>query len=127
MSIFLERIQKYAQSKKISLRQVSLDAGLSGAYMSNSLKQGSNPSIDLISKIIEKYPDLNPYWLLTGKGNMIINSNMVAENELSYWINSKTIDELIDDKIDIKLSALNGKIREMIAHEIKEQPKETNP
>ena len=127
MSIFLERIQKYAQSKKISLRQVSLDVGLSGAYMSNSLKQGSNPSIDLVSKIIDKYPDLNPYWLLTGKGNMIINSDMVAETELSYWVNSKTIDELIDDKIDIKLRTLSGRIREMIVHEIKGQPKETNP
>lgn len=117
MSVFLERIKVFAKQKDLSLRQVSLDAGLSGAYLSNSLKQGSTPSVEIIAKIIDNYPELNPSWLLTGKGSMIVKSNLIGEIENSYSIN-KTIDELIDDKIDIKLTILSPKIREIIAREI---------
>lgn len=117
MSIFLERIKAYVKEKDLSLRQVSLAVGLSGAYLSNSLKQGSAPSVDIISKIIDKYPDLNPFWLLTGKGDMIIEGDLVQESA-SHYRTSKTIDEIIDDKIDVKLKTLGSKIREMIAHEM---------
>lgn len=117
MSIFLERIKAYVKEKDLSLRQVSLAVGLSGAYLSNSLKQGSTPSVDIISKIIDKYPDLNPFWLLTGKGDMIVEDDLVQESA-SHYRTSKTIDEIIDDKIDVKLKTLGSKIREMIAHEM---------
>lgn len=120
MSPFLERIKAYAKEKELSLRQVSLSVGLSGAYLSNSLKQGSTPSVEIISKIIDKYPDLSPYWLLTGKGSMIINADLVGEIEQTYRT-SKSIDEIIDDKIDIKLITLSPKIRKMVAKEIEEK------
>lgn len=120
MSVFLERIRAFAQERGISLRKISIDAGVSDAYMSNSLKKGSNPSIDFVSKIIDNYPELNPFWLLTGKGNMIIPPNMVAEEIENYRI-SKTIDEIIDDKIDVKLKTLRSKIQEMIAQEIERE------
>lgn len=124
MSIFLKRIKAYAKEKDLSLRQVSLRIGLSGAYLSNSLKQGSTPSVEIISKIIDKYPDLNPFWLLTGNGNMIMPSNSVQEGDPTYKI-SKTIDEIIDDKIDIKLKTLRGKIREMIVLEMEDELEKT--
>lgn len=120
MSFFLERIKAYAREKELSLRQVSLSVGLSGAYLSNSLKQGSTPSVEIISKIIDKYPDLSPYWLLTGKGSMIIKSDLVGEIEQTYRT-SKSIDEIIDDKIDMKLITLIPKIREIATQEIEDK------
>ena len=117
MSVFLERIKMYAKKKDLSLRHISLSIKLSGAYLSNSIKQGSIPSVEIISKIIDKYPDLSPYWLLTGKGSMIIKSGLVEEIEQTYRI-SKSIDEIIDDKIDMKLITLSPKIRKIVAQEM---------
>lgn len=120
MSIFLERIRAFAEKKKISLRQLSMSVGLSGAYLSNSLKQGSAPSVDIISKIIDEYPDLNPYWLLTGKGDMITDLKEEDRNEDNQWQN-QSIDEIIDNKIDVRLKGLSGIIRELIINEMEDE------
>jgi hypothetical protein len=38
--------------------------------ISHVLSGRNNPSLELIQKILVKYPEINPGWLLTGKGNM---------------------------------------------------------
>jgi len=37
-----------------------------------AIKKSSNLRSDILAKIIEKYPDVNPKWLLSGKGNMLV-------------------------------------------------------
>jgi hypothetical protein len=39
--------------------------------MSHIATGRNNPSLDVIKKIMEKYPYIDPDWLLTGKGNMV--------------------------------------------------------
>jgi transcriptional regulator with XRE-family HTH domain len=38
--------------------------------ISHVLSGRNNPSLELIQKILVKYPEINPGWLLTGNGNM---------------------------------------------------------
>ena len=120
MSIFLERIRAFADNQNISLRQLSMSVGLSGAYLSNSLKQGSAPSVEIISKIIEKYPSLNPFWLLTGKGKML-NSGSETVNLPDNTEEIQSIDDIIDQKIDRKLKGLGGIVRELIINEMEDE------
>lgn len=117
MSIFLERLQQYAKAKNLSFRSISLSAGQSASYLSNSLKQGSTPSVEVVSNIIDKYPDLNPNWLLTGKGVMVLEENLMSSSGEILGQN-KSIDQLIDEKIDDKLSTFTKTLRELIANEI---------
>lgn len=46
----------------------TLDVGR--AIISHVLNGRNNPSLDLISKILEAFPNINPDWLLFGKGQM---------------------------------------------------------
>lgn len=124
MSIFLKRVKEYAKAKDLSLRAISIAAGQSDSYLSNSIKQGSVPSAEIISNIIDNYPDLNPYWLLTGRGEMLIHNDGNSEN-LKDFTEKKTIDELIDEKIDAKLKALGEGIRELIISEIEDELEQT--
>ena len=117
MSIFLERLQQYAKAKNLSFRSISLSAGQSASYLSNSLKQGATPSVEVVSNIIDKYPDLNPNWLLTGKGVMVLEENLMSSSGEILGQN-KSIDQLIDEKIDDKLSTFTKTLRELIANEI---------
>ena len=117
MYIFLERLQQYAKAKNLSLRSISLSAAQSASYLSNSLKQGSTPSVEVVSNIIDKYPDLNPNWLLTGKGVMVLVENLMSSSGEILGQN-KSIDQLIDEKIDDKLSTFTKTLRELIANEI---------
>ena len=56
-----ERIQAYCQYKGISVSQFERQAGRSNGYF----KEGSKmPRPDRISKILNKFPDINRNWLL---------------------------------------------------------------
>lgn len=56
-----ERIQAYCQYKGISVSQFERQAGLSNGYF----KEGSKmPRPDRISKILNKFPDINRNWRL---------------------------------------------------------------
>jgi len=48
------------------------EIGVQRSSISHILSGRNKPSYDFIMRIIEKYPSLNPSWLLTGKGNMLI-------------------------------------------------------
>ena len=42
--------------------------------ISHLLSGRNKPSLDVIIKILEKYPEVNLYWLLNGKGEFLSNS-----------------------------------------------------
>lgn len=49
--------------------------------ISHILSGRNKPSLDVIQKILMRFPELNPWWLLTGKGNMK-QLNLFSEEEL---------------------------------------------
>ena len=67
---FIERLQYYMQEKGINDNQMTVNAGLSVGLIGKA--KGSNKGMNAanIEKILLAYPDLNPDWLLTGRGNM---------------------------------------------------------
>lgn len=44
--------------------------GVQRSSISHILSGRNNPSLDIIHKIITKFPDINPMWLIAGKGEM---------------------------------------------------------
>jgi len=65
-----QRIIQIMQEKKMSATQFSEAIGIQRAAMSHITLGRNNPSADVITKIIERFEDINPGWLLTGKGTM---------------------------------------------------------
>ena len=59
----------------MSPTQFSEAIGIQRAAMSHITIGRNNPSADVITKIIERFEDVDPRWLLTGKGAMKISSN----------------------------------------------------
>lgn len=49
--------------------------GASPQTISSVVKRGSNPSFNLIQSILATYPQVNPYWLILGKGDVRISDN----------------------------------------------------
>jgi len=48
--------------------------GVQRSSISHILSGRNKPSYDFILGIIEKYPSINPSWLLTGKGDMLLDT-----------------------------------------------------
>jgi hypothetical protein len=75
MGSFIERIQYFMDKSGINNNQMTVAAGLSVGLIGRAIKSKSGLNSDSIEKILYAYPNLNPTWLLTGKGNMLINSS----------------------------------------------------
>ena len=68
----------------------------------NILIKKNPPSIDILQKLLEIYPEINSEWLITGKGEMFIsnenNNSEIAETRADYNVETninKRIEELL--------------------------------
>ncbi len=66
-----ERINKILEKYNLSSAQFAENIGVQRSSISHIISGRNKPSYDFIVKIIEHFSDLNPEWLLTGKGNML--------------------------------------------------------
>lgn len=64
------RLHKLLDSEQLTPAKFAEILGVQRSAISHILTGRNNPSFDLISKIISKFPTLNSDWLITGKGNM---------------------------------------------------------
>lgn len=69
---FIERLQYFMKETGINDNQITMDAGLSIGLIGKAKKSGKAMNSINIEKILLAYPDLNPNWLLTGRGKMTI-------------------------------------------------------
>lgn len=68
-----ERLREYIKTLDISEREFCRQIGVSTSYV-NSIRQSIQP--DKMKTIGEKFPELNPMWLLTGEGEMLQGNNI---------------------------------------------------
>lgn len=59
------------ESEGMSPSRFAEAIGIQRAAMSHILSGRNNPSLDVITKVLERYPYIDPDWLLFGKGNML--------------------------------------------------------
>ena len=108
-----ERIKDFIKYKGISERAFCISIGVSISYV-NSIRKSIQP--DKMKTITMVYPELNPIWLMTGDGEMILsgnvnnitgsgntavagNGNKVTTNDISGMIElQKGYQEIIKDK-----------------------------
>jgi transcriptional regulator with XRE-family HTH domain len=115
-----KRLSTYLKSKHIGINELGKLTHTSGAQVSNIIK-GKNYGITKLIAILEACPELNPLWLLQGRGEMMGN----AEKEMPGVATSKTSDhkgqvkeiteanELLQkeiDKLKLKNSSLEGAV-----------------
>lgn len=68
----IERIKEFIEFKGISLNQFDKEIGAGNGYIGKQIVKNASIGSDKIEKMLSKYIELNPRWLLTGKGEMLI-------------------------------------------------------
>ena len=68
----LERLKEYIDLKGVTVAAFERSIGMSNASFGKSLKQGKGIGSDKLEKILSVYPDINPSWLLTGAGEILL-------------------------------------------------------
>lgn len=71
------------QAKNITAKQFAEEIGIQPSGMSHIMGGRNNPSLEFVSKVIRRYPEIDANWLLLGKGEMY----MGTKNEESKMKN----------------------------------------
>lgn len=74
-------------------------AGLSSAAVSRMLKKADSVNSDTLLAIVNAYPEINPTWLLTGRGNMLLTAE--EQEALNKTAGSEDREEMMQRMIDL--------------------------
>lgn len=67
----IKNIYQFIDYKGISVNEFSKKTAVSNGYFAKQRASEGAVSSTIIEKIVIEYPEINPEWLITGKGNMI--------------------------------------------------------
>lgn len=91
----LQRLKLYIDYKGLTNKEFELSVGFSNGAFASQLKKNRTIGVDKLENILLAYPEINPEWVLTGRGDMLRsdNSNLVAKPIPSH---RKTVDPLYE-------------------------------
>lgn len=99
----VDRIFEYITYKDLSYSEFDKSIGAANGYIGKQIKKGGNLGSHIIEKIIYKYNDINPIWLITGNGEMIFDKNIN-----NYKYNKNEVVEKKFDIVNLSISTLNS-------------------
>lgn len=65
-----ERIEQVKVSLGLTSRQFAAEIQVQPGTISNMMSGRNNPSLEVMRRIMDRYPTLNPEWLISGRGDM---------------------------------------------------------
>ena len=66
----IDRINLILQAKNITAKQFAEEIGIQPSGMSHILGGRNNPSLEFVTKVLRRYPEIDANWLLSGRGAM---------------------------------------------------------
>ncbi|WP_109831071.1 hypothetical protein [Reichenbachiella versicolor] len=92
ISNYKKRIITFLESQKITKRAFYSETGISNG----TLDKNTGVSEPVLERFFKAYPFVNPSWVITGQGNMVLNSEngIVQEPEGEYGNADHTIEEM---------------------------------
>ena len=101
-----ERFKAIIRHINKPINSIAKEIGVSQPSLKSCVDGNNNPSFDTIQKLILKYPEINSNWLLSGKGEMLLNDETkMTEKKVVTDIlnNSKKINFLYQKIIDVSI------------------------
>jgi transcriptional regulator with XRE-family HTH domain len=77
----LERIDLIIKKLGISASQFAEEINVQRSSVSHVLSGRNKPSLDFITKVITRYPEINAEWLLSGRGQMYSAMNVAEKTD----------------------------------------------
>lgn len=98
-----ERLIQVLEYKKIAKEVFYTEIGMTSAsFRGNAKKTPLNSNA--IENVLSKIPDLNPTWLLTGKGEMLNNSSSEGINQTIHGDNNQQAGKTITNADNARLA-----------------------
>jgi len=136
MKKIIDRLAEYIELKDISLNAFDKSIGMSNGYIGKQIKNKASIGGDIIEKIACVHTDLNIDWLITGKGELLKNSDEVMGKAMptldvtaTATLLLKRVEELSVENYTLKqeLDELTAekKIKRPVAYHVAAEPELT--
>ncbi len=109
-----ERIEKIIKNEDISSSKFADIIGIQRSSISHILSGRNKPSLDVIQRILRKYPNINSEWLILGIGNMYKGQNAELD---STPIQKSIFDEENSSDSKMAENALNENISNKVVND----------
>lgn len=94
-----ERLKQFIDSISISISAFEKSIGMSNASFRKIYNNNGAIGSDKLERVLNTYPQLNPSWLLTGEGSMILGEEAaVQQNKFGKFIHVYIGRDAKDDK-----------------------------
>ncbi|MDH6343671.1 DNA-binding XRE family transcriptional regulator [Parabacteroides sp. PFB2-12] len=71
-----DRINQIMEHEQLKAARFAEEIEVQRATLSHALSGRNNPSLEIITKILQRFPEINGEWLLLGKGKMVKEKTM---------------------------------------------------
>lgn len=91
------RIEKVILFQNMTSGQFAAEIGIQNSTLSHILNNRNNPSLDVLKKILSRFPDISTDWLILGQGSMLRQEKQSKEPTLfdSYDETSSSSESLV--------------------------------
>ena len=114
MSKTIHRIMLLIKHLGISARQFDISIGTANGYILRMQKNNASVGSDVIERIVKLYPQVNLVWLITGKGDMLLEESTEKSHKTD-----QAIETYINERLNQKWSDEKKALLEDILKEIK--------
>ena len=76
----VDRLKIAVTKKGLTQYRMSKDTGISQSALSHMFTGRNSITVETLAKLLNSYSDINANWLLTEKGEMLINGERSAES-----------------------------------------------
>ena len=92
------RIQKIIDEQGVSLNAFAKEIGVNRSTISHILTGRNKPSVEVLQKILKRFPSLSPDWLLLGNGSMHSKNESTATTSITKKTSkseSKSVEKVV--------------------------------
>ena len=121
MSNLLTRLEIFMKAKTLTVRAFEQSIGVGNGTIGKALKSSAdaNPKgigSDVLSKIFDKYPELNITWLFNGKGQMLNGKMYVSDEVLDMAAEPPPIGKSRLDVVENDVKELKKVVKIILEH-----------
>ena len=87
-----ERLQLFMRHEGVTAFQMNKEAGLTRTLLIKAIEKHQGLNTATIEKIVRRYPNLNADWLITGRGNMLIDAEAPKLSQVKTQVLPKELE-----------------------------------
>ncbi|WP_018676405.1 S24 family peptidase [Riemerella columbina] len=104
----VDRIKEYIDYKGISIRKFEESVGFSNGSFASQYKNNRTIGVDKVENILNVYTEINPEWLLVGRGNMLKDSHENQDSGIVIHKGNRKTRDTIHEIQDVPLYDLEA-------------------